>query len=54
MLKYFVKSHGLTVELLGILGVLSHSGASGTNGGAVKCVDIVRNAYGENSSLGVC
>ena len=53
MPKYLVKSHGLTVELLGILGVLSHSGASGTNGGAVKCVDIIWNANGENSSLGV-
>ena len=54
MPKYLVKSHGLTVELLGILGVLSHSGATGTNGGAVKCVDIVWNANGENRSLGVC
>jgi hypothetical protein len=54
MPKYLVKSHGLTVELLGILGVLSYLGASGTNGGAVKCVDIVWNANGENSSLGVC
>ena len=48
MPKYLVKSHGLTVEWLGILGVLSHSGATGTNGGAVKCVDIVWNAQGEN------
>jgi hypothetical protein len=54
MPKCFVKSHGLTVELLGILGVLSHLGANGTDGGAVKCVDIVWNANGENSSLGVC
>jgi hypothetical protein len=54
MFKCLVKSHGLTVELLGILNVLSHLGASGTNGGAVKCVDIIWNANGENSSLGVC
>ena len=53
MPKYLVKSHGLTVELLGILGVLSHLGATGTNGGAVKCVDIVWNANGENRSLGM-
>ena len=48
MSKYLVKSHGLTVELLGILAVLSNLGASGTNGGAVKCVDIIWNANGEN------
>ena len=39
-----MKSHGLTVELLGILLVLRHLEATGTNGGAVKCVDIVWNA----------
>ena len=54
MSKYLVKSHGSTVELLGILVVLSHLGASGTSGGAVKCVDITWNANGENSSLGMC
>ncbi len=54
MSKYLVKSHGLTVELLGILDVLSHLGATGTNGGAVKCVDIIRNAGGENGLLGMC
>ena len=48
-----MKSHGFTVELLGILGLLSQLGASGTDGGAVKCVDIVWNAEGENSSLGL-
>ena len=53
MPKYLVKSHGLTVELLGILRVLRYLGASGTNGGAVKCVDIIWNANGENNSLGV-
>ena len=52
--KYLVKSHSSTVELLGILVLLSHLGAIGTNGGAVKCVDIVWNAKGENRQLGVC
>ena len=51
--KYLVKSHGSTVELLGILRVLSCLGATGTSGGAVKCVDIVWNAKGENRLLGV-
>ena len=49
--KYFVKSHGLTVELLGILSVLSYLEATGTNGGAVKCVEIGRNARGESEVL---
>ena len=48
-----MKSHGSTVELLGILLILSHLGAVGTNGGAVKCVDIVWNANGENRLLGM-
>ncbi len=48
MSKCLVKSHSSTVELLGILDVLSHLGVTGTNGGAVKCVDIVWNANGEN------
>jgi hypothetical protein len=54
MSKYLVKSHGSTVERLGILGILSQLGATGTNGGAVKCVDIVWNANGENRLLGLC
>ena len=49
-----MKSHGSTVELLGILAFLSQPGVVGTNGGAVKCVDIVWNANGENRLLGVC
>ena len=53
MPKYLVKSHGLTVELLGILRILSHLGASGTDGGAVKCVDIIWNACGEDGLLGI-
>ena len=52
MPKCLVKSHGSPVELLGILAILGHLGATGTNGGAVKCVDIVWNANGENRSLG--
>ena len=48
MAKCLVKSPGSTGEPLGILVVLSHLGATGTNGGAVKCVDIVWNANGEN------
>ena len=51
--KYLVKSHGSPVELLGLLGVLSHLGATGTNGGAVKCVEIGRNAGGESDRLGL-
>ena len=51
--KYLVKSHGSTVELLGILPVLRYSGASGTDGGAVKCVDIYWNADGEDARLGL-
>ena len=51
--KYLVKSHDSIVELLGILPVLRYSGASGTDGGAVKCVDIIWNANGEDSLLGV-
>ena len=51
MSKYLVKSHSSTVELLGILDVLRYSGATGTNGGAVKCVDIRRNTGGEGGFL---
>jgi hypothetical protein len=50
--KCLVKSPGSTGELLGILAALRDLGASGTSGGAVKCVDIAWNADGENSSLG--
>ena len=42
------------MELLGILATLSHLGATGTSGGAVKCVDIAWNARGEDGLLGVC
>jgi hypothetical protein len=39
------------MELLGILDILSCLGVAGTNGGAVKCVDIIWNADGENRQL---
>ena len=47
-----MKSLGSTEELLGILLALSVVGAVGTVGGAVKCVDIYRNAEGEDRPLG--
>ncbi len=47
----FVKAPGSTRELLLILLYLSVGGEIGTLGGAVKCVDIKRNAGGENGSL---
>ena len=46
-----MKSLGLTEELLGILHVLRQAGVCGTLGGAVECVDIKRNAEGEDSTL---
>ncbi len=47
-----MKSHGSTVELQGILRLLRPAGAAGTVGVAVKCVDIYRNAEGEDRPLG--
>ena len=47
-----MKSHGSTVELLGILRFLRPTGDAGTVGVAVKCVDIYRNAEGEDRHLG--
>ncbi len=52
-LKRLVKSLGLTEELLGELGFLRQVGVHGTLGGAVECVDIKRNASGENDVLGL-
>ena len=46
-----VKSHGSTVELRSILPDSREIEVSGTNGGAVKCVDIIRNTGGESGSL---
>ena len=54
MRRHLVKSLGSTEELLGILPVLSMVGAVGTVGGAVICVDIYRNAKGEDRPLGHC
>jgi hypothetical protein len=46
-----VKASGLTGEGPWILLVLREVGACGTSGGAVKCVDIGRNAGGESDKL---
>ncbi len=46
-----MKSHGSTVELRPILLVLREIEESGTDGGAVKCVDIIRNTGGEGGFL---
>jgi hypothetical protein len=48
-----VKSLGSTEELQGILPFLRQVGVHGTLGGAVKCVDIQRNASGEIGALGL-
>ena len=46
-----MKSHGSTVELRLKPQDLSKIEVSGTDGGAVKCVDIIRNTGGESGSL---
>ncbi len=51
--KRFVKSLGLTEELLDELFILRLVGVHGTLGGAVECVDIKRNASGEDGALGL-
>ena len=51
--KRFVKSLGLTEELLDELFILRQVGVHGTLGGAVECVDIKRNAGGEGGALGL-
>ena len=48
-----VKSLGSTEELRSKLPHLRKIEVSGTYGGAVKCVDIVRNTRGESGSLGL-
>ena len=48
-----MKSPGLTGELLDELPFLRQVGVHGTLGGAVKCVDIKRNASGEIGALGL-
>ena len=46
-----VKAPSSTGEVPPILVVLSKVGARGTNGGAVKCIEIIRNAGGESDVL---
>ena len=48
-----VKSLGSTEELRPKPLGLRETEVSGTNGGAVKCVDIIRNTGGESGSLGL-
>ena len=48
-----MKSLGSTEELLGILAGLRQVRVGGTLGGAVKCVDIKRNAGDEGAALGL-
>ncbi len=48
-----VKSLGSTEELRPKLIGLRETEVSGTDGGAVKCVDIIRNTGGEGGSLGL-
>ena len=48
-----MKSHGSTVELRSKLLNLRELEVSGTDGGAVKCVDIIRNTGGESGLLGL-
>ena len=48
-----VKSHGSTVELRSKPQGSREIEVSGTDGGAVKCVDIIRNTGGEGGSLGL-
>ncbi len=48
-----MKSPGLTGELLDELRFLRQVGVHGTLGGAVECVDIKRNASGEDGALGL-
>jgi hypothetical protein len=48
-----VKALGSTEELRSKLLDLREIEVSGTDGGAVKCVDIIRNTGGEGGSLGL-
>ncbi len=48
-----VKSLGPTEEWRSILPGWREIEVSGTDGGAVKCVDIIRNTGGESGSLGL-
>ena len=51
--KWGVKSLGSTEELRSKLLSLREIEVSGTDGGAVKCVEIGRNAGGESDTLGL-
>ena len=48
-----MKAPGSTGELRDVLPFLRQVGVHGTLGGAVECVDIKRNADGEDSVLGL-
>ena len=48
-----VKYLGSTEELRPKLSCSREIEVSGTDGGAVKCVDIIRNTRGEGGSLGL-
>ncbi len=48
-----MKAPGSTGELFDELLFLRQVGVHGTLGGAVECVDIKRNASGENGALGL-
>ena len=48
-----VKSLGSTEKLRSKLPDSRETEVSGTEGGAVKCVDILRNTGGESGSLGL-
>ena len=48
-----VKSDSLTVEVHSKLLCSRKIEVSGTEGGAVKCVDILRNTGGESDTLGL-
>ena len=48
-----MKALGSTEELRSKLACLSEIEVSGTDGGAVKCVDIIRNTGGESGLLGL-
>ena len=48
-----MKSPGSTGELRSKLQDLREIEVSGTDGGAVKCVDIIRNTSGESGLLGL-
>ncbi len=48
-----MKSLSSTEELLDELLFLRQTGVHGTLGGAVECVDIKRNAGGEDGALGL-